>query len=191
MLIMRFEKVAILLAFIFVLVSAYDFEDNKCESKFCEEDPNYPEQLLDSLKLWELDLNSQTEHQSRKRSISPTTSDSFLIETKLCDSSISFKRPQKLKNIDNKLRTIVNHRNYTQLVRFEICSSQNFPCTYNVYPKTVASYCQSVLRLVPLLAYDEDEHNVVNEKFLIPSSCDCMIDKGDLFRGVHNDILKN
>lgn len=117
---MRFEKVVILFALIFVLISADDFEDNKCDSKFCEEDPNYPEQLLDSLKLWEHDWNSQPEKQSRKRSISSmTTSDSF-IETKLCDSSISFKRPQKLKNINDKLRTIVNHRNYTQLVRFEI-----------------------------------------------------------------------
>lgn len=182
------HSVPILFAFIFVFVSAYDFEDNKCESKFCEEDRNYPEQLLDSLKLWEYDLNPQPEQRSRKRSPT-TTSDSFLIETKLCDSSISFKRPQKLKNIDNKLRTIVNHRNYTQLVRFEICSSQNFPCTFNVYPKTVTSYCQSVLRLVPLLAYDEDEHHVLTEKFLIPSSCDCMIDKGDLFRDVHKALL--
>lgn len=116
-------------------------------------------------------------------------SDSFLVETKLCDSKITFSQPQRMKSVDNKVRTIVNHLNFTQLVRFEYCSSENFPCTYNIYPKTIQSHCQQKYMLVKLVAFDDDNSCLMTEKFLVPSSCDCMIATEDFIKGVKEDLI--
>lgn len=182
---MRSEILSILL-FAFVVCSAQNDEDDKnlCESKCCEEDPNYPENILNTLSLWKYDFDDPPK---TKRSVNL---ESFLVETKLCESKINLMRPQKLKNTDGKLRTIVNHSNYTQFVRFETCSSENFPCTFNVYPKSVKSFCQQKQSSVKLLAFDEDRNRLVTEKFPIPMTCDCLIDKGDFLKGVNRDLIE-
>lgn len=162
-----------------------DNDDKSCESKFCEEDPNYPEKILNTLELWRHNIDSSLDLKV-KRSLDRTT---FLAEKKLCDTRTSFMRPQKLENISGRVRTIVNHLNYSQIVKFETCSSENFPCTFNVFPQSVKSYCQQKHSTLKLLAYDEDHNCIVTEKFQIPSSCDCQIDKEDLLRGVKKDCL--
>lgn len=169
------------------VITAPSDNQSSCELDFCEVDPNYPEQILNTLPLWQYKFNSPVEVPKAKRSAS---SDSFLVETKLCDSKISFSRPQRMKSADNKTRTIVNHLNFTQLVRFEYCSSENFPCTYNIYPKTIQSHCQQKYMLVKLVAFDDDNSCLVTEKFLVPSSCDCMIATGDFIKGVKEDLLR-
>lgn len=179
----------ILLAF-FVFSSAENSEEvNKCESKFCEEDENYPEKILNSLELWKYKFDPEPKSLKEKRSINPD-SDSYLIEAKLCDSRISFNRPQKLKNANEKWRTVVNHRNYTQFVRMEICNSANFPCTFNIYPSSVRSFCHQNYKTVELLAFDDHKNCLVAEKFNVPSSCACAIDKEDLLKGVKQDLLQ-
>lgn len=127
--------------------------------------------------------------QSSRASVQ-TSSDSFLVETKLCESKISFSQPQRMKNTKNQVRTIVNHRNLTQLVRFERCSSENFPCTFSIYPNTIRSHCQQKYSLVNLVVLEDETNCLVMEKFLVPSSCDCMIEKGDFVKGVKEDLLQ-
>lgn len=177
------QKLHFLILFaIFAISGSEESEEvEKCESKFCEEDPNYPEKILNSLQLWKYKFNLEPKRE--KRSLTPDL-DSYLIETKLCDSKISFNRPQKLKNINQKLRTIVNHKNYTQFVRMEVCSSVNFPCTFNIYPSSVRSFCHQNYKTVELLAFDERKNCLVAEKFSVPSACACVIDKEDLLKGV-------
>jgi hypothetical protein len=148
---------------------------------------NYPEEFLNSQELWKYKFDSAPKAIKTKRSIQ---SDSFLVETKLCESKISFRRPQRLRNSQGNVRTIVNHRNYTQVVRFELCSSENFPCTFNVYPKSTKSFCQQKYLSLKLLAFDENKNCLVTEKFLVPSSCDCLIAKEDLLKGVKDDLIR-
>lgn len=154
-------------------------------SEIIESDPNYPLEQLQKLELWK--YNFPTEKNREKRS---TSDDQYLKETKLCDSTISFKRPQKLRNINNKWRTIVNHSNYTQYVRFEECSSLNFPCTYNIYPQPVRSFCEQTNMRLSLWAFDETTDCLIMDKFLIPSTCDCVIEKEDFFKGVSKNLLR-
>lgn len=184
---MKFPKV-ILISFLISAVVHADIDEKDteaCESKFCEEDPNYPEKILNTLELWRYNIVSPVGHKS-KRSLDRTP---FLSEQKLCETKTSFMRPQKLKNINGQLRTIVNHLNYTQIVKFETCSSENFPCTFNVFSQSVASFCEQKYSYLKLLAYDEGKNCIVTEKFLVPSSCDCLIDEKDLLRGVKKDLL--
>jgi Spaetzle len=145
---------------------------------------------LNQNKFWENIVNSKkSKRESRHflKDISP--SNQFLRETKLCESRISFKRPQRLKNVNNKWRTIINHSNYTQFVRFEDCLSRNFPCTYNIYPRPVRSFCEQNYHQISLYAMDDEENCLIMDKFMIPSSCDCMIEKEDFFQGVSKDLL--
>lgn len=157
-----------------VLVVAVSFD-------YIENDPNYPENKLNDLPLWKYQFKSNVREKRENQQ--------FLVETKLCDSKISFKQPQKLRNIKNKWRTIINHGNYSQFVRFEECSSLNFPCTYNIYPQQVRSFCQQNYLKIDLWAMDDAANCLVMEKFHIPSSCDCMIEKEDFFKGVSKDLL--
>lgn len=184
---MRFKLLLIFVAFIgFGCAQNEEWKDSPtCESKFCERDTNYPEKKLNSLELWKYKFDTPKVFKA-KRSIS---SDAFLVETKLCESKISFRRPQKLKNSHGRFRSIVNHLNYTQIVRFELCSSENFPCTFNIYPKSIQSFCQQKYLTLKMLAFDEDKNCLVTERFPVPSSCDCLIDKEDLLKGVKNDLL--
>jgi hypothetical protein len=147
-----------------------------------EKDPSYPLEQLENLNLWKYNFPTNREKRS--------TSEQYLQETKLCDSSISFKRPQKLRNANNKWRTIVNHANYTQYVRFEVCSSLNFPCTYNIYPQPVRSFCQQSDMKLSLWAFDTEANCLIMDKFLIPSTCDCIIEKEDFFRGISKNLLR-
>lgn len=90
---------------IFANVFADDSEISSCEYKFCEEDPNYPEKILNSLELWRYNFESSDDRKA-KRSLD-FDSNSFIVERKLCESKISFIRPQKIENVNNQLRTIV------------------------------------------------------------------------------------
>lgn len=146
-----------------------------------EKDPDYPLEQLEKIDLWKFNFPIQRQ----KRSSSP-----YLKEAKLCDSVISFKRPQKLRSVDQKWRTIVNHSNYTQFIRFEICSSLNFPCTYNIYPQAVRSFCQQSNSKLSLWAFDDESNSVIMDKFVIPSNCDCIIEKEDFFSGVSKNLLR-
>lgn len=182
---MRSNKILVIVA---LCLFANQIESGKlkqlsCDSKFCEEDPSYPEQLLNSLDLWKLDFNSEPLRNVK-------SSGTFFIEAKLCESKTSLLRPRKLKNAAGKLRTIVNHLNYTQVIRFETCSSENFPCTYNIFPRETQSFCQQNYSPYTLYALDESRGCVVTEQFQIPSSCDCVIEKKDLLRGVTRDLLR-
>lgn len=147
-----------------------------------DQDPEYPIKQLEKLDLWKYNFHSYRV----KRSIS----DQYLKETKLCDSIISFKRPQKLKNVNNRWRTIVNHENYTQFVRFEECSSLNFPCTYNIYPQPVRSFCQQSNMKLSLWAFDAETNCLIMDKFLVPSTCECSIEKEDFFKGISENLLR-
>lgn len=193
---MQFQKIAVIFLLSLVLVSA---EEASCGSNYCEDDPNYPEQSLDQLNLWQYDFdepdkNSQSADAEAvasdtarpKRSLD---SSGFLVEEKLCKSVCRNVRLQKMKNVNDEMRTIVNHRNYTQRVTMETCTSENFPCTFNIYPKTVKSFCQQKYSVRKLLAFDEVKRCVVRDKFLVPSSCDCLIDKEDWLNGVNKDLL--
>lgn len=182
-------KLLIFTATLIVASSENSEEVEKCVSKFCEKDPNYPVQVLEELELWQYKFDAQPEMTKNKRSVNPN-SDDFLIETKLCDSKISFARPQKLTNTQGKFRTIVNHQNYTQFVRTETCNSENFPCTFNVYPQSVRSFCHQDYKILKLLALDDRNNCLVTEKFVIPSSCACVIDKEGLLKGVKKDLLQ-
>lgn len=182
-------KIETLLCVIFILM--LNFENHQCIKckKFCDE---YPEKQLDNLELWKYDFDTEMEPERTKRSYSDdnqVNKKDYFIETKLCDSAIVFTRPQKLTNTNNKLLTIVNHRNYTQFVRFENCLEPSFPCTRNVYPFNVKSFCHQNYHKVKLLAFDEENNCLLEDYFVVPSTCDCMIDKSDLFQGVHKNIL--
>jgi len=166
---------------ILVILCATSLLADDCASNFCEEDPSYPEELLETKELWKFDLSKRP-----KRSIEPT----YLKEAKLCGSQISTVRPQKMQNDKGDWVTIVNHGNYTQLVRMELCTSVNFPCTFNLYPPNVKSFCQQKQTHVSLLALDKKLNCLVWNKFPIPSACDCMIDRSDLLKSVKNDLLK-
>lgn len=155
------------------LVSTQEGTKSTCESKFCEEDENYPEKILGA-----------PESPKAKRS---TSSDSFLTESKLCESKIFFTKPEKLRNSSNKLRTIVN---LTELLRFEVCLSENFPCTFDIYPKTAKSFCHQKYTEIRLLAMDDERNCLVTEIFPVPTACDCMIDSGDFLQGVNRDLLQ-
>lgn len=184
---MKFPTFVFISFLFFAIVESDNDEDSNepCESKFCEEDPNYPERILNTLELWRFNIDSRTDLRV-KRSVDRTP---FLSEKKLCESQISFMRPQKLKNVNGQFRTIVNHLNYTQIVKFESCSSENFPCTFNVFPQSVQSFCQQKYSSLKLLAFDEGENCIVTEKFLIPTSCDCLIDSVETLKGVRKDLL--
>lgn len=177
---------------IFMLFVALACADEaSCGSNYCEEDPNYPEQSLDQLNLWQYDFdvleeNSQSADTSAGDQARPKRSldaSGFLVEEKLCKSVCRNVRLQKMRNVNDEMRTIVNHRNYTQNVMMETCSTENFPCTFNIYPKSVKSFCQQKYSVRKLLAFDEVNRCVVRDKFLIPSSCDCLIDKEDWIAG--------
>lgn len=150
---------------------------------------NYPEADLDQLNLWAYKFNTQPIETSKSKRSADDKNQDFLIEAKLCESKIVFTRPQRLKNLDNKVQTIVNHRNYTQFVRFEECETPSFPCTRDIYPFNVRSFCQQNYHKINLLAYDELMKCLIEDYFIVPSTCDCMIDTGDLLRGVHKNIL--
>lgn len=152
-----------------------------------EIDPNYPEEQLNRMDLWKYTFAESI----RQKRGTDLNSNQFLMETKLCDSIISFKKPQKLRNVNKKWRTIVNHGNYTQFVRFEECSSLNFPCTFNIYPQPVRSFCQQNHHKISLWSMDVEANCLIMDKFFVPSNCDCMIEKEDFFRGVSKDLLKS
>lgn len=179
---MKFLKFIFISLLLFVIIQADNVEKDKfsCESGICEEDPNYPEQVLNTLDLWKYNFEPMVDHKIKRSS----DRSEFLTEKKLCDSRTSFIRPQKLKNTNGQFRTIVNHFNYTQIVKYETCSSENFPCTFNVFPQTVKSFCEQKYSPLKLLAFDEVQSCIVTEKFPIPSSCDCKIDQEDLLRNV-------
>lgn len=143
----------------------------------------YPLNQLSKLDLWKYFSH---QNQREKRSMD----NQYLTETKLCDSKISFRRPQRLKNINSKWQTIVNHANYTQFVRFEECLSENFPCTYNIYPKPIRSFCQQTTHVVTLLAFNSETNRLSMDKFNVPSSCDCLFIKEDFFSGVSKNLLQ-
>jgi hypothetical protein len=153
----------------------------------------YPEEYLDTLDLWKYNFDKQQEpvNVKPKRSVNDggINIQDYLIETKLCESKIVFTRPQKLKNVDNKLMTIVNHRNYTQFVRFENCLEPSFPCTRDIYPFDIKSFCHQNFHKVKLLAFDQERNCLLEDYFVVPSTCDCMIDKNDLFKGVYKNLL--
>ena len=174
---------------VFVSVIASKSEEEKCESKFCEEDPNYPEKILNTLGLWKYNFDKNP-LKSRARRSTDFKSDAYLVETKLCKSNIVFHQPQKLKNINGELRTIVNHKNYTQIVRMETCEAENFPCTFNIYPKSVRSFCNQNYDTIQLVALDDRKNCLVTERFEVPSSCACAINKEDFMKGVSRDLLK-
>jgi hypothetical protein len=159
----------------FLMCHAEDSAKN-CETiKDCEEDPNYPEEKLNRLDFSKYKFTvSHIEGGKSKRS-TDVNKGSFLVETKLCDSKVSFMRPQRLQNVKEEWRTIVNHKNLTQFVRREECLSENFPCTYNLYPNTVRSHCQQNYVTVSLWAFDIEQNCLVMDKFSVPSSCDCII----------------
>lgn len=174
---------------VFVAVFATKSEEEKCKSKFCEEDPNYPEKILNTLELWKYNFDRKPLN-SRARRSTDFKSDAYLVEAKLCKVNIIFHQPQKLKNIDDKLRTIVNHKNYTQIVRMETCEAENFPCTFNIYPQSVRSFCNQNYDTIQLVAFDDHKNCLVTEKFKVPSSCACAINKEDFMKGVHRDLLQ-
>jgi hypothetical protein len=184
---MEILKVFLIFVAIFATVGAESYA--KCDSEFCENDENYPEEKLNSLNLWQYKFDDEPKVAKSKRSLNFNSNSDFLVEAKLCDSKISFVRPQKLKNVNEQFRTIVNHANYTQHVRMEICTSENFPCTFNIYPKSVKSFCLQRTSTIRLLAFDEQRNCLVTEKFPIPTSCECQIDKSDLLNGVPKDLL--
>lgn len=157
-----------------------------CNCEYLDFDPNYPEEILNGMDLWRYEFDSKP----RSERSANLDSNSYLVETKLCDSKISFIRPQQLKNVDDKIRTIVNHQNYTQFVRMEICNAVNFPCTFDIYPRSVRSFCQQYYRTINFLAFDNQKRCLVTEKFNVPSSCACVIDKEDLLNGVKKDLLQ-
>lgn len=158
---------------------------------------DYPEAAIDKHDLWrynKFDTRPPVERTKRSPTSESTTKkedniQNYLIEAKLCESKIVFTRPQRLKNLDDKVQTIVNHRNYTQYVRFEECEVPSFPCTRDVYPFNVRSFCQQNYHKINLLAYDEDMDCLKEDEFIVPATCDCMIDTGDLLKGVHINIL--
>jgi hypothetical protein len=166
-----------------------DRDEMKCDPKFCEEDPNYPERILNGLELWRFKFDRNPVNLRAKRSID-FNSDAYIVEAKLCKMNIALNRPQKLRNVDGILRTIVNHQNYTQIVRMETCISENFPCTGNIYPKSVRSFCHQNYDPVTLVAFDDRKNCLVTEKFNVPSSCACAIDKEDFFKGVSRDLQR-
>lgn len=190
------------LIFFIVISSCFadDKEHNKyCETlKHCEHDSDYPQHLLNQLDLWKYQFNrdehyyeSEIESLRNKRSVDTKgDTNQFLIETKLCESTISFARPRRLKNLNNQFRTIVNHQNYTQVIRQEECLSVNFPCTWNIYPKLVRSFCRQNEITQRLWALDEQRNCLVMDKFVIPVACDCIIEKEDVFRGVKKNLLQ-
>lgn len=156
--------------------------------KVIEKDPDYPLERLNKLDLWK--YNFASGRQKRSSADDQRLGDDYLREVKLCDSAISFRRPQKLRNVNDKWRTIVNHANFTQFVRFEKCSSLNFPCTYEVYPQNVRSFCQQSHLKLALWAFDEEANCLIMDKFLIPSACECIIEKEDFFSGVSRNLLR-
>jgi hypothetical protein len=187
-------KVQLCILLVLLLASVLcESEEKYCETiKDCEADPNYPEEILNKLNLESYSFEERYTDEIRKRRSVDINSDAnqYLVEAKLCESLISFKRPRLLKNTKNEWRTIVNHDNFTQLIRREECSSANFPCTWNIYPKAVRSFCQQTDSTVTLWALDEQRNCLVMDKFNVPTSCDCIIEKEDLFRGVKQDLLR-
>lgn len=175
---------------LFLLCNAQKSGEKFCETaKDCEEDPNYPENLLNQLNLWQYSFDTNPINSRAKRS-SDLDFDTYLIEQKLCKLNVALNRPQKLRNINGEIRTIVNHQNYTQVVRMETCVAESFPCTRNIYPQSVRSFCHQNYNVVSLLAFDDRKNCLVTEKFRVPSSCACAIDKEDFFQGVSKDLLQ-
>lgn len=187
---MKFQKqfAIAILSFTFVGAQVDITRKPSLISKYEINDQNYPEKTLESLNLWQYEF---PEHRLKRmrRSFPNQVRKPFMVEKTLCDSKASYLRPQKLKNDRNVTRTIVNHRNYTQVIRFESCSSENFPCTFEDMPKFIASHCEQRYAPMQLLALDETRNLIVTEKFLIPSSCDCLIAQGDLLKGGKPDQL--
>lgn len=174
-----FKSLFFLACFIVTTAVAFDL---------IEIDPNYNypgEEQLKTMELWKYNFP-----ESRQKRSSEINSNQFLMETKLCDSKISFKKPIKMKNVNNEWRTIVNHGNYSQFVRIEVCSSLNFPCTYNIYPQPVRSFCKQNYHKISLWSMDVEANCLVMDKFFVPSTCDCLIEKEDFFKGVSKDLLK-
>lgn len=158
---MKHERILIVLVLIDFVCTTY-----LPTSDYSEDETNQ-ELHLDS---WKPNFNSKQKRDAKK-------SLTFFVETKLCKSNISFLRPQKLENSLGKVRTIINNPNYEQIIRFETCSSENFPCTFDVFPdKTKSSFCHQNYLLSTLLALDEERNCTVSDQFLIPTSCDCRIE---------------
>lgn len=158
-----------------------------CEDSLCEHYPEYPLEKLQELDLWKYRFPnlSQVRH---KRMLKDANQ--YLIETKLCDSKISFYQPRRLTSMDGMPKTIVNHSNFTQLIRAEECTSANFPCTWDLYPKSVKSFCHQTYIKLNLWTFDDANNCLVMDKFKVPSSCDCIIEKEDFLKGVNQDLLQ-
>lgn len=184
---MQFYKFAVVLTFIFAIVFADDDpEDSVCESKFCEEDPNYPEALLNSMELWKYKFDPEEKH-IEKRSID---TDFSIVEEKLCRTRQRLVRPQRLATISNRRMTIVNHKNYTQAVMIEECSNENDPCTFESYPRSLRSVCRQLYTEVDFVTLDDNHKEIVTEKFYLPSSCSCQVARRDFLKGVNEDLLE-
>ena len=161
-----------------------------CELWDCEEDPDYPLELLNSLELWKYKFPDQNYDNQKRHKRDEQDANEFLVETKLCESAIKFIRPKMLRNAQNILKVVVNHANFTQFMRIEECVSDNFPCTWNVYPNTVESYCRQNYMKINLWSLNDQNNSLIMENFYVPSSCDCIIKKENFLQGIRKSLLE-
>lgn len=173
-----------------LLLSGSALAGKICEDSYCEEYPDYPLELLDSLELWKYKFPEQKIDEQKRHKRDEKDANEFLVETKLCESRIKFVKPQILNNAQNRSKVVINHANFTQFVRIEECISTNFPCTWDVYPNTVESYCRQNYITIGLWSLNDRNNSLVKEKFYVPSSCDCIINKENFLQGVRKSLLE-
>lgn len=161
-----------------------------CEDSYCEEFPDYPLEVLNRLELWKFKFPEHKFDDQKRHKRDETDANEFLVETKLCESKIRFIRPKLLNNVQSKLKVIVNHANFTQFMRIEECVSDNFPCTWDVYPNTVESFCKQKFMIINLWSLNDQNSSLVMDKFFVPSSCDCMIMKKNFLQGVRKSLVE-
>ncbi|CAO1371067.1 unnamed protein product [Diamesa tonsa] len=86
----------------------------ECSGESCD----YPEDLIEAQDLDKFKDQFKTSSKF-KRNTYPDSS--YLVEQSLCRSRIQIINPRKLKALDGEMKSIVNHGQYNQEVRTEIC----------------------------------------------------------------------
>ena len=175
---------------IFLMLLASSVDTKFCEDTYCEEFPDYPLDVINSLELWKYKFpENEVADQTRHKRNEPDANE-FLVETKLCESKIRFIKPKLLKNVQNRLKVVVNQANFTQFMRIEECVSENFPCTWDSYPNTIESFCSQNYMEIKLWSLNDQNTSLIMDSFNIPSSCDCMMQKESFLKGVRKSLLQ-
>ncbi|KAF6208440.1 hypothetical protein GE061_016896 [Apolygus lucorum] len=108
-----------------------------------------------------------------------TRIDGQIDEQPLCLSKEELLFPKKAQTIDKETKLIVNHGNYLQGVRVEVCMNESSPCQFKEsFPAGYTTVCRQkyiARKLVVVTTADgsDSQTPLSTSDFLFPSCCVC------------------